>query len=401
MPQPGTLRARGEHTLDAELASPRSGPAITSGGDALAARPDTQPADVARPKRDNIGERLLVLETVISDLSPVFADLAAPPSKRAAASDPSESPRAQLMEFSRIGGAAPDVQVGAKPLRPGESVAAIATRQRTRWSPHPEPAIMWPPAPSLARSNGRRSDPPRPRRDKAPAAQSGRLAWLWLIAAPVFLAAFSGAYYASDKLSKQIRQAAVEHSAPAVNEPSIAARSSALPLPASYGVYAVSRGELRELEALPFKAPDPRVRLSAEITKPSSTVLPDGRVVFVVYRRELLTGAPHKAAVRVVARVARRMTFADGKAVSADVQNSWRIRSDGYDFNVAPLGDNHEMVAIRPDTADLALPAGRYALIFGGLAYDFTVDGPVTDRAQCLESVMAANGQIYIECRAP
>jgi hypothetical protein len=120
-----------------------------------------------------------------------------------------------------------------------------------------------------------------------------------------------------------------------------------------------------------------------------------------VFRRELLGGAPQKAAVRVVARVASRMTFEDGKAISANVQNSWRIRSNGYDFNVAPFGDNQEMVALRPESADLILPAGRYALIFAGLAYDFTVDGPVTDRAHCLETVMAANGQIYIECRSP
>ena len=72
-----------------------------------------------------------------------------------------------------------------------------------------------------------------------------------------------------------------------------------------------------------------------------------------MFRRELLGGAPQKAAVRVVARVARRMTFEDGKAISANVQNAWRIRSDGYDFNVAPLGDNHEMVALRPEAADL------------------------------------------------
>jgi hypothetical protein len=52
-----------------------------------------------------------------------------------------------------------------------------------------------------------------------------------------------------------------------------------------------------------------------------------------------------------------------GKAVSMDMQNSWRIRSDGYDFNVAPLGDNHEMVAIRPETLSSgALPAAsRFA----------------------------------------
>jgi hypothetical protein len=33
------------------------------------------------------------------------------------------------------------------------------------------------------------------------------------------------------------------------------------------------------------------------------------------------------------------------------------------------------------------------------LAYDFTVDGLVTDAAQCLEGFAAANGPVFTQCR--
>ena len=176
-----------------------------------------------------------------------------------------------------------------------------------------------------------------------------------------------------------------------------ATATSGVPLPATYGVYAISNGVLHELEMLPIRAPDPRITLSAEITKPSTTVLPDGKVVFVVFRRDLVNSAPAKATVRVVARVARSMSFENGKATSTNLEGSWRIRSNSYEFNVSPLPENREMIAVRPD-ADFAFPPGRYALVLNGLAYDFTVDGPITDRAQCLESVAAVTGPIYSEC---
>ena len=45
-------------------------------------------------------------------------------------------------------------------------------------------------------------------------------------------------------------------------------------------------------------------------------------------------------------------------------------------MKVAPVPDNPEMIVLRPD-ADLVFPAGRYALVLKGVAYDFTVDGPL------------------------
>jgi hypothetical protein len=59
------------------------------------------------------------------------------------------------------------------------------------------------------------------------------------------------------------------------------------------------------------------------------------------------------------------------------------------------------MMIIRPDPADIVLPAGWYALVLKGFAYDFIVDGPVTDSAHCLERTDALTSPVYTECRNP
>lgn len=48
-----------------------------------------------------------------------------------------------------------------------------------------------------------------------------------------------------------------------------------------------------------------------------------------------------------------------------------------------------------------AFPAGRYSLVLKGQAFDFTVSGPITDPAHCLERTEAANGAYYSECQNP
>jgi len=179
-------------------------------------------------------------------------------------------------------------------------------------------------------------------------------------------------------------------------------QSTSLPVPNVYGVYALSNGQLQPLEAFQGKLPDARVFMSTAISKPSRTVLADGRVDFVAFRRDLANGAPNKIAVRVVATIRRAITSdAAGKPGAAPAKDAWTIRNISYDFTVAPLGDNPEMILVRPEKPDFVLPAGRYALVFKGLGYDFTVAGPITDPAQCLERVAAVNGTRYSECKQP
>jgi hypothetical protein len=112
-----------------------------------------------------------------------------------------------------------------------------------------------------------------------------------------------------------------------------------LVLPSVYGVYALNRGQLIELEALTVRAPDQRIFMSA----------------------------PIKGASRTDASVT----------------------------------ENPEMLMFRPEDPEFAFPSGRYALVLKGHAFDFTIAGPITEPAHCLERTEAANGAFYSECRKP
>jgi hypothetical protein len=182
----------------------------------------------------------------------------------------------------------------------------------------------------------------------------------------------------------------------------IDAAPPSLPLPSVYGVYALSNGQLAELNTLAVNVPDQRIFMSAPITSPSRTILPDGRVVFIAFRRDFVTSAPEKIAIRIVARVMRALTFDPArKAKFTNVDGQWAIRGNAYDFRVAPQKNNPEMIAIQPEKDDFAFPAGRYALVLKGQAYDFSIDGPITEPAQCIERMEALNGPVYSPCPSP
>ena len=181
-----------------------------------------------------------------------------------------------------------------------------------------------------------------------------------------------------------------------------APQSLGFPVPSVYGIYAVSGGQLYELEQLVGRVPDQRVFMSTPIKTASRTVLPDGRAVFIIYRRDAANSAPERVSVRVIAKVLRAMTFnTAGHASTTNVQDTWTIRNISYDFRVAPLSEGSEMLMIRPENEDFVFPAGRYGLVIKGQAYDFTVAGPITETAQCLEGIKAENGTFYSECRRP
>jgi hypothetical protein len=177
---------------------------------------------------------------------------------------------------------------------------------------------------------------------------------------------------------------------------------SDIPLPSSYGVYALSDGKLTTLDLFPLKIPDSRVAMSALVSTPSQAHLAAGPLQFVVYRRDLANDSPDRVAVRVVAQVKRALTFGPGGNASyTTVEQSWVVRSNSYDMSVTPVGDNPSMVVIRPQHAEFVFPAGRYALVVKKEAYDFTVDGPVRDPAHCLERTDALGSAVYSECPRP
>ncbi|WP_249137182.1 hypothetical protein [Bradyrhizobium tropiciagri] len=173
------------------------------------------------------------------------------------------------------------------------------------------------------------------------------------------------------------------------------------PLPTAYGVYAESGGKLYELQLIQGRAPDPRIAISAAITKPSETALPDGHLRFIVFRREGAGGASDPIDVRLIARVTQQTTFdAAGKPVVSSDDDTWVIRNISIPFRAAPLSEDPQMFEVQPRD-DAPLSPGRYALILKAQAYDFTVEGAVTDKRHCLQRLAAANGVFYSECEKP
>jgi hypothetical protein len=171
-------------------------------------------------------------------------------------------------------------------------------------------------------------------------------------------------------------------------------------VPTAFGIYAVSDGKLYELDVLPGRAPDPRVAISSIITTPSRTTLPDGRVAFVIYRRDSVSNAADRAEVRLVARIEREASFdKNGKQVVTDVDENWVMRNISIPHRTAPKKDNPEMYEVKSENPDVPLAPGRYALVLKGFAYDFSVAGTITDPRQCLERLVAANGRFYSECK--
>jgi hypothetical protein len=172
-------------------------------------------------------------------------------------------------------------------------------------------------------------------------------------------------------------------------------------LPTEYGIYAVSEGKLYDLSALPIKVPDSRIAISAIISTGSRVTVPNGKLTFIVFRRDLVSSAPDEVSVRVVARVLKEMKFDSSRSPTIiQLDDQWAVRSKSYELGVAPLGDNPEMIVIRPKDTQFLFSPGRYALVVNGQGYDFSVDGRLTDTAQCLERTKAVNGTVYSECRS-
>jgi hypothetical protein len=173
------------------------------------------------------------------------------------------------------------------------------------------------------------------------------------------------------------------------------------PLPSSFGIYALTNNtELTELQPLPIAIPDPRVALSAEITKPSGTTIPDNKPTFILFRRDLLNSAPQTLALRTVARVVRETRIAGGKPTVTNIDGTWRIRNISHELRVSPVPGQPEMIIARP-VNDAPLAPGRYALVLNRVGYDFTINGKEDSPEFCLEGFEASNGSIFSQCRAP
>lgn len=189
--------------------------------------------------------------------------------------------------------------------------------------------------------------------------------------------------------------------APASAAPAVP-KEPGLPKPGNYGVYALNGDTLSELSLVLERAPDKRIAMSTPINEPSRTTVADGKVRFILFRRDLVGNAPERVDVRVVARVVRTLKFdSKGKPNFTPVEDSWNIRNISYEMRVRPVPDNPEMLLVQSEKPDFELSPGRYVLVLKEQPYDFMVAGEITDAAQCLERTDAMNGSFYSECKKP
>ena len=144
--------------------------------------------------------------------------------------------------------------------------------------------------------------------------------------------------------------------------------------------------------------PDPRVAISSAIKDDSETVLPDGRLKFIVYRRDLPGSMPARAEVRVIARVKQYLANSAKSEPTAARSDHWVIRNISFPYRIAPIQGAPDMYEVESEALDFTLAPGRYALVWKGIGYDFVVDG-VAGSKHCLEQTTAVNGVFYSECR--
>jgi hypothetical protein len=202
-------------------------------------------------------------------------------------------------------------------------------------------------------------------------------------------------------VSNQDGLATTSSAAALETKPAGALPQGRIPLPTMFGVYAIRDGRLIELEPAASEPVDPRAKHLQQIVEPARTVLPDGNLTFLVFRRELIVNAPERVPIKFAARVSRMMSFdPQGKVVwTSPVKATWLIRDGGFDFRVMPVKESPEMVYVRAENPDFTLPAGRYVLMVNNQPYDFAIEGPVTDPAHCVEGSATMRGPIFYECK--
>jgi hypothetical protein len=188
---------------------------------------------------------------------------------------------------------------------------------------------------------------------------------------------------------------------PAEGPASVRIADGQIALPTMFGVYAVRDGRLIELEPIATEPVDPRAKHLQQIVKRSRTVMPDGKVTFLVFRRELIVAAPERIPVKFAAKISRLMGFdPQGKVVwTQPAKDTWLIRDAGFDFRVMPVKESPEMVYVRAEDPAFALPAGRYVLMVNNQPYDFMIEGKVTDPGHCVEGSATMRGSVFYECK--
>jgi hypothetical protein len=151
-----------------------------------------------------------------------------------------------------------------------------------------------------------------------------------------------------------------------------------IPIPTTYGVYALNDKHLLELRPLSTKILSRSVSISLTIDTTSMAKLPNGRTQFVVFRRDMANNAPEKVQVRRLAHTVQ----ASREPGALDEGHIWTISDTSYEMKVSPIDGNPAMILIRPAAANLTFAVGRYALVIRSGAYVFSVEGAASVGAQ-------------------
>ena len=82
----------------------------------------------------------------------------------------------------------------------------------------------------------------------------------------------------------------------------------------------------------------------------------------------------------MIAQVKQATSFDPNRKPVLSGEDGWVIRNISFPYRVAPIKEDRQMYEIQPRDSDTVLANGRYALVEGDYAYDFTVNGTVTDK---------------------
>lgn len=160
-------------------------------------------------------------------------------------------------------------------------------------------------------------------------------------------------------------------------------------MPPTYGAYVMTGNAFTELEPVGIRAPDIRVAISPQVKLPERPALTTTRPTFMIYERT--PPSVSRAEARAMAKISR--VFGGEKADS-----TWIIRNISTPLRVVMDPDRSDVLMISPN-ADVELKPGRYALVVGNNAYDFTIPGTPDNTVHCLEQTVATNGTFYSPCK--
>lgn len=93
-----------------------------------------------------------------------------------------------------------------------------------------------------------------------------------------------------------------------------------------------------------------------------------------------------------------RISRVRGDSDSSNPASTWVVRNITTPLRVLMDSERPDILMVSPN-ADVELKPGRYALVVGNNAFDFTIAGKTDEAVHCLEQVIGMNGTFYSPCK--